>query len=102
MQRAKPPARRSLRLRRFMPANILTETFKMKHPISLFIILFTLSCSTTKFCCLEEPKYSKDELYIKHAAYSLVYDEAHKQPAWVAYQLLASELKPNFSRTTST
>ncbi len=71
----------------------------MRYTILLFIGLFALSCSTTKICCLEEPKYSKDELYIKHTAYSLVYDKAHKQPVWVSYQLLASALKPNFSRT---
>lgn len=71
----------------------------MRYLTLLFIGSLALSCSTTKDCCLEEPKYKKNETYIKHSAYSLVYNVEHKQPDWVSYQLLSSELNPFFSRT---
>ncbi len=48
---------------------------------------------------LEEPKYDDNDVYIKHFAYSLIYNEEHEQADWVAYELLKSETIPNFKRT---
>lgn len=73
----------------------------MKYTGCLIINILFLSCSTLDYNCLEEPKYDNNCIYIKHAAYSVVYSKSNKQPVWVAYQLLSSELNHKFLRTNN-
>ena len=68
-----------------------------KTPVIILILLFS-GCSITKNGLIEEPKYGRKGFYARHFAYSVLYSEKNKQPAWVAYQLLSSELKPNNKR----
>lgn len=70
----------------------------MRKTFELFSLLILSSCIAPKSGLIEEPKHD-DKDYIKHFAYSLVYNEENEQADWVSYQLLASELVPNFERT---
>ncbi len=67
----------------------------MKHILLIFVLIS--SCTVSKK--LEEPAYSKSDIYINHENYSLVYNKENNQAQWVAYQLLKEELTPNFKRT---
>ncbi len=68
--------------------------------ISVLFLSLLLSCKTIQNTLLEEPKYkSSNGEYIKHYAYSLLYNEEYEQAHWVAYQLTSEELTPNFKRT---
>ena len=64
----------------------------------IIIILLLSSCSITKNGLIEEAKYGSKGFYARHFAYSVLYSEENKQPAWVAYQLLSSELESNNKR----
>jgi len=55
-----------------------------------------MSCTSNEN--LEEPKYNAADTYIKHFAYSLVYNEQTEQADWVAYNLESKELQKNFKR----
>ena len=72
------------------------------NPIYIFLIsilaLFINSCNRNSNKVLEEPKYSNEDMYIKHFAYSLVYNEKNEQADWVAYCLKKEELKKNNKR----
>lgn len=63
------------------------------------MVLFLVGCTTTKNLSIEEPAHKKNEQYVKHLAYSLVYDESIEQARWVSYQLSDFELTPNYERT---
>jgi endonuclease G len=72
----------------------------MKLNIFIYIILTLLvSCSISNKVLVEEPNYKKNETYVKHFAYSLVYNDSVKQPKWVAYKLNSYQIKPKFKRT---
>jgi endonuclease G, mitochondrial len=77
---------------------ILSKT-KLHISIFLLALFIALSCSRQANDFLEEPKHNDNDFYIRHMAYSLVYNEANEQADWVSYQLLASELTPNFIRS---
>jgi len=70
----------------------------MRRIFELLSLLILSSCIAPKSGLIEEPKHDEKD-YIKHFAYSLVYNEKNEQADWVSYQLLASELAPNFERT---
>lgn len=72
----------------------------MRHLLQLLLLFFLLtSCNKQIHGLLEEPKHKNDNSYIKHFAYSLVYNEYYEQAEWVSYQLLKLELEPNYKRT---
>jgi len=48
---------------------------------------------------LEIPKTSPKDQIIRHTGYSLLYDEAHEQASWVAYELTKEETHKLFDRT---
>jgi endonuclease G len=48
---------------------------------------------------LEIPKTLPKDEVIAHAGYSLLYNEAHEQASWVAYELTAKETKKIYDRT---
>ena len=63
----------------------------------LFLSMYVLiGCSSSD--SLEEPKHFEADTYVKHFAYSLVYNEQTEQADWVAYNLEAKELAKNFKR----
>ena len=69
------------------------------YAITLLLLLSVLiGCSSNKNKKLEEPKYAKSDIYIKHYAYSLVYNEQKEQASWLAYELRADELRKKYKR----
>jgi endonuclease G len=48
---------------------------------------------------LELPAILKSDEIIRHAAYTLKYDEKHEQASWVAYHLTSDETYSKFTRT---
>ena len=66
--------------------------------ILLLVVGVLFSCSSNKNKQLEEPKHQAEEIYIKHFAYSLVYNEQMEQASWVAYNLESKELQKNYKR----
>ena len=48
---------------------------------------------------LEIPKTSPKDQIIKHTGYTLLYNEAHEQASWVAYELTKEETHKLFDRT---
>ena len=48
---------------------------------------------------LEIPKTSPNDIIITHTGYFLVYNEAHEQAKWIAYELTSAETKKNVNRT---
>ncbi|MNU52241.1 Nuclease precursor [compost metagenome] len=48
---------------------------------------------------LEIPKLAPNELVVKHAAYSLVYNETHEQANWIAYELTEERTNNLYERT---
>lgn len=47
---------------------------------------------------LELPLYQTGELVVRHPGYTLLYDEEHEQPRWVAYHLSREELYGSYDR----
>lgn len=87
---------------KFSALIISFEKISCNNIILVFFIvklIFLGACSTSFRGMLEEPKHDTSDYYIKHYAYSLVYNEKYEQAEWVAYQLIESELTPNFKRT---
>ncbi|WP_010664822.1 DNA/RNA non-specific endonuclease [Marinilabilia salmonicolor] len=76
-------------------------TLKNHLLITIILALILLGCSSTRLELLEEPSHSADSAYIKHAAYSLSYNEETEQPRWVAYKLDSTELIQNYERTNT-
>ena len=56
-------------------------------------------CSISKNAIIEEPKYNSEDIYIRHYAYSLLYNQQHKQANWVSYKLNEYQTVSNFKRT---
>ena len=52
-----------------------------------------------QFLNLEIPKINPNETIIKHTGFSLLYNEAHEQATWVAYELTKEETNKTFDRT---
>ncbi|HZL09722.1 MAG TPA: hypothetical protein VFC65_06975 [Prolixibacteraceae bacterium] len=48
---------------------------------------------------LEIPKINGNEVVISHIGYSLLYNEAHEQASWVAYELTRKETNKLYDRT---
>ena len=48
---------------------------------------------------LEIPSVSSKDKIITHAGYSLLYNEAHEQASWVAYELTKAETNKRFNRS---
>lgn len=48
---------------------------------------------------LEIPKTNPGDLVIRHSGYSFLYNEAHEQSDWVAYQLTKDETNNSFERS---
>lgn len=71
----------------------------MKHLIKLFTLALFAGCSISESALIEEPKQNKNNIYIKHYAYSLVYNEQHKQADWVAYKLNNYQMVSKYKRT---
>ena len=64
--------------------------------ILLLSMVILIGCTSSE--SLEEPKHYEADAYVKHFAYSLVYNEETEQADWVAYNLEAKELQKNFKR----
>lgn len=83
--------------------NKKNRTFIIFLVVILLITYITTSFITKKehFVAtnIELPRYYADEIFVQHENYSLVYDNSVEQAKWVAYQLKASELIPNYKRT---
>lgn len=71
----------------------------MNKIVSSFILIVLSSCTITKNARIEEPKYNKEDVYVKHYAYSLVFNPQTKQADWVAYKLHEYQTETNFKRT---
>ena len=73
---------------------------RIYNKILAFILLLSMvimiGCTSSE--SLEEPKHYETDVYIKHYAYSLVYNEQTEQANWVAYNLESKELQKNFKR----
>ncbi|HEX7411386.1 MAG TPA: DNA/RNA non-specific endonuclease [Bacteroidales bacterium] len=54
---------------------------------------------TTTITHLEIPKTLPNDIIIRHAGYSLLYDEHHEQAKWVAYELTSAETHKVAKRT---
>ena len=77
------------------------NTIKKKTPKHYLLyagLLFFLAGCAVSSKVLEEPKHAADRFYVRHTAYSLVYNENNEQADWVAYKLEKHELEPNFKR----
>ena len=64
----------------------------MKFILRLFAI--------SSFICaqIEIPKHNSKDQVIYHIGYTLLYNEDHEQPDWVAYELTAEEVAGSFKR----
>ena len=68
-------------------------------------LLLLLSCFTAtaqlsnSIADFEIPEIKKGEQIIRHAAFSLVYNEPYEQASWVAYELTADETVKKYERT---
>jgi len=71
----------------------------MKKLFQLLIFILLTGCIAPSLTLLEEPKHETNQFYIKHYAYTLIYNEEYEQADWVAYELLETELQPNFERS---
>lgn len=67
--------------------------------LSILILLILTGCSISRKAIIQEPAYGKNDIYIKHFAYSLVFNSNNKQADWVAYKLNSYQLNKNFKRT---
>lgn len=54
---------------------------------------------TTTLSKLETPKTSPKDIKITHTGYTLLYNEAHEQASWVAYELTKEETNKIYDRT---
>jgi endonuclease G len=61
--------------------------------------LSTHHLNVSKINNLEIPKISSKDEIISHTGYSLLYNEAHEQANWVAYELTKEETSKLFERT---
>jgi endonuclease G len=61
--------------------------------------LTTHHLNVSKINNLEIPKISSKDEIISHTGYSLLYNEAHEQANWVAYELTKEETSKLFERT---
>lgn len=71
----------------------------MKIIVELLTIVLITGCTISTGAIIEEPQHNKDDTYIKHYAYSLVFNSRTKQADWVAYKLNAYHIESNYQRT---
>lgn len=72
----------------------------MKRIVVFLSILVVLTgCMISGSALLQEPRHNGHQIYIRHFAYSLVFNPRHKQADWVAYKLSSYQLQKNFKRT---
>lgn len=58
----------------------------------------SLQSSSTYIQDLELPLHQKGDPVVSHPGYTLLYDEEHEQPRWVAYHLSREELYGSYDR----
>jgi endonuclease G len=59
----------------------------------------SLKLHTSKIANLEIPKTNADVSIIRHTGFSLLYNEAHEQASWVAYELTREKTAKGVERT---
>lgn len=67
--------------------------------VLLCYLFFVYAQKPSQSTSLEIPTLHKQDVIIKHLAYTLSYNEQHEQANWVAYQLTADETKKKVSRS---
>ncbi len=74
----------------------------MRKSVSLLFFLwlaFSSFAQQHSFIDFEIPELKKGEQLIRHAGFSLVYNETYEQASWVAYELTADETVKLYERT---
>ena len=64
------------------------------------IILRLFAISSFIYAQIEIPKHNNKDQVIYHIGYTLLYNEDHEQPEWVAYELTAERLQDHLKEKT--
>ena len=62
------------------------------------IIYILITISSLIWAQIEIPKHNSKDQVIYHIGYTLLYNEDHEQPDWVAYELTVEEVAGSFKR----